>query len=171
MQPSGEKNTAFKHGFAARGKRPSIYGRWRNMISRCHAPSHNDYARYGAVGVSVCARWRFGEDGHSGFTLWLLDMGPPPSKHATIDRIDGTKGYSPDNCRWATAQEQANNRASNVFVTARGQTLTVAQWARIAGIGPKTIGYRLKAGASPEEAIFKKPNHGKKLKTAQRKTT
>lgn len=168
-QPFGQNNTSFQHGYAARGKRPAVYVRWRNMISRCHAPSSKDYARYGAVGIEVCARWRFGENGVSGFILWMTDMGTPPTPNASIDRIDGAQGYTPANCRWATPHEQANNRKSNVWLTARGQTLTVAQWARMAGVGPKTIQYRLKAGASTEEAIFKVPHHGKKLKTLKEK--
>ncbi len=135
------------------------------MLQRCHMPKDKDYHKYGAVGITVCDRWRFGENGVSGFVCWLQDMGPLPFPQASIDREDGTKGYSPDNCRWATLITQANNRKSNVHLTYQGQTLTVAQWARIVGIGPKTIGYRLKQGASIEEALFKKPNNGRKLLT------
>jgi hypothetical protein len=164
----GKFNPAYKHGFAVRGNRPTIYYKWQRMIARCHHPSQKDYAAYGAQGIFVCDRWRFGEDGLSGFECWLLDMGPPPFKTASIDRLDGTKGYSPDNCRWATLLEQANNRKTNVFVTARGQTLTVAQWSRIVGVGPKTILYRLKQGASPEEALFRRPDRGSKLSTKEK---
>ena len=168
-QPFGKNNTAYKHGFAVKGVRPSIYWRWRHMIDRCHTKTHKDYPRYGAMGVAVCDRWRYGEKGVSGFVLWMQDMGPMSFPHASIDRIDGSRGYEPGNCRWANAHEQANNRKSNVWLTARGQTMTVAQWARVVGIGPKTIGYRLKQGASTEEAIFKKPDHGKKLTSTKRK--
>ena len=163
-QPRGKENTAYKHGFAARGKRPAIYWHWRHMIARCHEPKSKDYARYGARGIDVCDRWRSGEDGVSGFILWMQDMGPKPFPGASIDRIDGTRGYSPENCRWASVHEQANNKVTNVRLTARGQTMTVAQWARVVGIGPKTLGYRLRQGVSHEDAIFTKPNHGIKLK-------
>ncbi len=166
-QPKGKDNTAYKHGFAPRGKRLAIYWRWRHMIDRCHTPSHKDYPRYGAVGVTVCERWRDGENGVSGFECWMQDMGPIPFKGATIDREDGTKGYGPDNCRWASSRQQANNRKSNRFVTARGQTMTIAQWARIVGIGRATLRYRLEQGADPEEAIFKIPDHGVKLKSTK----
>ena len=162
---SGTNNPSYKHGYALRGKRPTIYYRWQRMIARCYHPSQKDYAKYGAVGITVCDRWRIGDAGKSGFTCWLEDMGPPPFKTASIDRIDGSKGYSPENCRWASNVEQANNKKSNVRITYNGQTLTVAQWARIVGIGPKTIAYRLRHGATVEEALFKSPNHGVKLKT------
>jgi hypothetical protein len=164
-QPKGAANTAFKHGFAVKGKRPAIYWQWRHIIARCYEPKDKDYGRYGARGITVCDRWHYGEGGVSGFVLWMQDMGPRPFPGATIDRKDGTKGYTPDNCRWASIHEQANNKRTNVLLTARGQTMTIAQWARVVGIGPKTIGYRIKQGASPEEAIFKTPNHGTKLTT------
>jgi len=160
----GKDNPAYRHGLAQRGqKRPPVYLRWRSMMQRCYSPSDPSYANYGARGIGVCDRWRKGEDGRSGFECWLDDLGSPPFKGATIDRIDGTKGYSPDNCRWATVQEQANNRRNNRYVEAFGESHTLAQWARIVGIGPKTIRYRLEQGATPEEALRKPPNHGVKL--------
>jgi hypothetical protein len=165
----GKQNPAYKHGFATRGKRPTLYYKWQRMIARCHHPSQKDYARYGAKGITVCDRWRFGEDGISGFECWLLDMGAPPFKKAQIDRLDNALGYTPSNCRWASTIEQANNRTTNRWVTARGQTHTVAQWARIVGIERHTILYRLNQGATPEEALFKRPDRGAKLSTTRRK--
>lgn len=167
-QPFGKDNTAYQHGFAKRGKRPAIYWRWRHMIQRCHMEKDKDFDKYGAKGITVCDRWRLGENGVSGFLLWMQDMGPMTHAGASIDRIDGTKGYYPGNCRWATLTTQANNKRTNVFLTHLGQRLTVAQWARIVEIGPKTIGYRLKQGASVEEALTKRPNHGQKLKSSRK---
>ena len=79
------------------------------MIGRCTNPKYPSYSRYGAKGITVCDRWRFGEDGKTGWLCFFEDMGPKPTGYS-IDRIDSTKGYSPDNCRWATAQEQIANR-------------------------------------------------------------
>ncbi len=161
----GKQNPSYKHGFAQKGKRPSVYWRWQHMIVRCHNPKDKDYPRYGGRGITVCDRWRYGEEGLSGFEWWLLDLGPVPFKGASIERVDGTKGYSPDNCCRESTQQQANNKRTNRHVTAWGQTLTIAQWSRIVGIGPKAIRYRLEQGVDPEEALFRKPNHGFKLLT------
>lgn len=161
----GKQNPSYKHGFAKRGKRPAIYWRWQRMIKRCHLPKDKDYANYGARGITVCDRWRFGDGEQSGFQLWLLDMGSPPVANASVDRIDNQGPYTPDNCRWGVHITQANNRRNNRHITHNGVTLTIAQWARVVGIGPKTIRYRLERGASPEEALFKVPHHGRKIGT------
>jgi hypothetical protein len=163
----GTANPAYKHGFAPRGARLSIYYRWQRMIARCYHPSQKDFFRYGARGITVCAQWRFGADGMSGFECWLRDMGLP-GKGASMERIDNSKGYFPGNCRWATVTEQANNRRSNKYITARGQTLTIAQWARLVGMSRQALRYRLAQGVPPEVALFTSLNHGVKLKTRKK---
>ena len=159
----GKDNAAYRHGMARKGKRPAVYLRWRSMLARCYSKTNKDYPRYGGAGVTVCDRWRFGDGVLSGFECWLADMGMPPFKGATLDRKDGRKGYTPDNCRWVTAQERANNRRSNRMLEAFGETHSVAQWARIVGIGPKTIRYRLEQGVPPEQALSRVPNRGTRL--------
>lgn len=71
------------------------------MIQRCTNPNHANFPTYGGRGIEVCPRWRT-------FTNFLEDMGQRPDAKS-IDRIDGTKGYEPANCRWATAKEQRAN--------------------------------------------------------------
>jgi hypothetical protein len=115
---------------------------WRNMSERCHNSDHKSFARYGARGITVCDRWR----GPDGFETFLVDVGPRPSDTHTLDRIDNDGPYCPENCRWATMEQQSNNRRGNHRVTFNGQTLTVAQWRRVTGIKEITIRMRLKRG-------------------------
>ena len=81
------------------------YRTWWNMIARCEYPCSSSYLEYGAIGISVCSRWR------KDFKAFYVDMGDAPTQNYTLDRIDGSKGYCKDNCRWATPSQQAMNRA------------------------------------------------------------
>lgn len=159
----GESNPAYKHGHSVKGNYKGLYLRHRNMIIRCYSPSCKDYVRYGAKGITVCDRWRKGEGGKSGYECFLADMGDPPFEGASIDRKDTTKGYSPDNCRWATIDQQANNKVSNRFLEIDGKKLTVKQWSKVSGVGDKTILYRLKKGVDAKSAVFTRPDRGRSL--------
>lgn len=80
------------------------YHSWRSMIQRCTNPNSKDYLNYGGRGITVCPEWL------GSFERFLADMGKRPNKRKTLDRIDVNKGYCKDNCRWATAKTQAQNK-------------------------------------------------------------
>ena len=124
------------------------------MIQRCTNKRSTGFKNYGAKGVVVCDHWRV-------FESFLADMGECPSTKHTLDRIDNSKGYSPDNCRWATMREQQNNRSNNVLIEYQDQRLTAEEWSRRAGIKRHTIDRRLERGWSVEDALTVKPVLGR----------
>ena len=94
-----------RHGSARKGNISGEWRSWRSMRQRCLDPNATGFERYGGAGIKICERWL-----HS-FEDFLADMGPRPSLAHTIDRYPKPTGdYEPDNCRWATKQEQRDNR-------------------------------------------------------------
>jgi hypothetical protein len=139
---------AAQHGPTARthGKSQTrTYKIWSKMISRCTNPNDVSYRLYGAIGRTVCKRWR-------NFETFLADMGECPPRYS-IDRIDNSKGYEPGNCRWATANEQARNMGTNHVIAAHGQSMILTDWAARLGVSPSTISQRLKAGWPEKLAV------------------
>ena len=123
------------------------YKSWASMKDRCGRISHRQYRDYGGRGITICEEWL------GSFETFLQDMGPRPSPAHSIDRIDNHKGYSPDNCRWATARQQSNNKRSNVIISVNGVTHTVAEWSRINGIKRSVIYQRLVHGWDDAQSV------------------
>ena len=124
-----------------------VHSIWDGMLSRCLNQKAHGYERYGGRGITVCDRWL-------DFEEFFADMGHP-MPNQTLDRIDNDKGYCKENCRWATRHEQNNNTKANRFLTAFGQTKTIAEWARDQGIKYQTLYRRLTwCGWSVEDALL-----------------
>ena len=119
------------------------------MINRCCNPSDNNFIKYGGRGIVVCERWL----GKYGFVNFLDDMRSKPSPLHSIDRIDGNGDYEPENCRWATASEQAVNRKSTIMLTMDGETRCLKHWCLLRGVSYLMVYKRIKRGVLPERAF------------------
>ena len=145
----------YKHGMA--GTRP--YRIWSHMKRRCYHKNDLSYKNYGARGIKICDKWL-------DFKNFWEDMKDTYFDKATIDRIDNDRGYSPDNCRWATHQEQMANKRCSRHYTYKGITDTIGGWERRKGVNRGVLRLRIdKYGYSFEEAIEKKAHKGKSTKT------
>ena len=127
----------------SRANWPCEYRSWESMLARCTDSRNPGYANYGGRGITVCDRWM------ASFRSFAEDMGPAPSG-GSIERTDNNQGYSPENCRWATRKEQANNRRTNRLLTWQGKTQTVSQWAEELGLVRQRIYHQLRAGIAIE---------------------
>lgn len=121
----------------------SEYSSWSCMKQRTTNPNDPRWADYGGRGIGLCAAW------HS-FKAFYADMGPRP-EGTSLDRIDNDKGYSPENCRWATRDEQYANMRSNRRLSFNGETKTLREWARTLNINESTLSKRLLRGGWPVE--------------------
>ena len=100
------------HGYS----RTPTYNTWANMIGRCTNSNRPDYARYGGSGICVCERWL-------SFENFLHDMGEKP-EGLSIDRINPSGNYEPNNCRWATQEQQDNNKRTTLWVVLNGEAMS-----------------------------------------------
>lgn len=80
------------------------YACWAGMIQRCENPNVENWPRYGGRGIMVCERWRIS------YAAFLADMGRKPSPDHSIERIENDGDYEPNNCKWATSEEQRLNQ-------------------------------------------------------------
>jgi DNA-binding CsgD family transcriptional regulator len=136
---------------------------WQSMLNRCYRKNVKAFEHYGGRGIRVCERWWI-------FENFLNDMPPRPKGH-TLERIDNDGEYCPENCRWATMQEQALNKRNSRMLTADGKTQPMAAWARELGVNPAAILYRLNAGWSVRRAVTtpapERPNAKLSMKEAK----
>lgn len=120
-----------------------LYRIWHSMRSRCNNSNVPSYKYYGARNIKVCDEWLDEKYGFETFFKWAIGNGY--SDNLSIDRIDNDKGYSPENSRWATPQEQSENRRCiKPFVWEGVEYKTMAECGRQLGINPKTLRNRAK---------------------------
>ncbi len=121
-------------------RRSAEYRIWTHIKSRCLNEKVPEFKHYGGRGVFICDRWK------NSFENFLADMGPRPGPQYSIDRRDNDGGYEPNNCRWASKKEQANNTRANRRVTIGHETKNMTQWADEIGVKREVIHKRLKRG-------------------------
>ena len=143
----------WKHGGAQRNGMLSEYKTWTLMIHRCSNSNLPDWKNYGGRGITVCQRWL------DSFADFLLDMGSKPGPEYSIDRINVNGNYEPNNCKWATDKEQANNTRRNRRLTHGGRTMTMNEWAKELGISASTMHGRLQR--NPVEVALSMPRQNK----------
>lgn len=140
-----------KKNFTTHGlTQTKLYSVHRTMVARCQNPKNNSYKTYGAKGIKVCEEW-LGEKGFINFYNWAMQNGFKDG--LSIDRIDNNKGYSPDNCRWATTEQQSLNKKTNVFLEYQGQTKTLKEWSNVFDIPYKTLHARINRNWDLEKAF------------------
>lgn len=137
----GNKN-AVKHGKSSSGS----YRSWISMIMRCTNPNDKDFEKYSKYGFDE--RWRK-------FENFYFDMGDRP-QNCSIDRIDTNKGYSKENCRWATVSEQNRNKTTSVVLEIFGEKMSILEASIKFGINKSTLENRIfRSKWSHEDAVSK----------------
>jgi len=140
---------ALKLAFGIQGEvaKTPEYTCWVHMLVRCTNKKDPSFHRYGGRGIKVCASWK------ASFVEFYLDMGPRPSSKHSIERTNNDGDYTPENCRWATRLEQANNTSQNLVLEFAGEKKTLMQWRKQFGFKRGLIEERLKRGWSVWKAF------------------
>lgn len=140
QQSSGDR--ARTHGMS----KTAIYSIWDSMIQRCYNKNRRDYKTYGAKGIKVCDKWK------NDFVAFFNDMGHRPDG-MSLDRIDTTKEYSPENCRWASSKIQSRNRTDNKMISFNGKTMCLQSWSEEIGINKNTLYARFLRGWDAKRSL------------------
>lgn len=138
------------HGLSKGIHKVPEYGIWSAVKERCGNPKHKGYSDYGGRGIKMCHRWS------DSFEWFLVDMGPRPDGHYSIERLDCNGDYDPSNCIWATRKQQQRNMRSNHILEMDGHRYPVSEWAEKLGFKYPTLMKRIGLGW-PIEKILKQP--------------
>ena len=118
-----------------------LYGLWSSMLTRCYNPSSGSYKHYGGRGITVCDRWL---PQNLGFENFIKDMGPRPGSSYTLDRINNDGDYCPENCRWATPQQQGNNKRTSIVLFYKGVRVSALDVCDATGVQYEKMAHSLK---------------------------
>jgi len=123
------------------------------MINRCEDPNNIMWHRYGGLGITVCPEWH-------DFENFIRDMGVSEPKK-DIDRIDNSKGYSKENCRWVNRSANLRNTSKTVMIEWEGKKKPLIELGEIYGINYKCLYKRIRCGWSVRDALLT-PSGGKR---------
>lgn len=143
-----DRHRRITHGASRVGNWTPEYNSWKSIKQRCLNPKSKSYRFYGARGISMCKRWE------ASFASFLEDMGPKPDPSYSIDRVDNSKGYYRDNCRWASRLIQNRNRRGAHKILFQGRIMTLREVADALRMDASTIRQRAQRyGISCQESV------------------
>lgn len=148
---SRENSHLYKYG-SAKTRLNNLYF---SIKRRCYDENSTSYKNYGGRGIKMCDEW-LGEHGFENFSEWAYSTGYDENAkrgECTIDRIDVNGNYEPNNCRWITNKEQANNKRNNRYIELNGEKLSFTEWCDRYGVTPCSVYYRMGRGMNFEEAL------------------
>lgn len=130
-----------------------LYKTYHNMKNRCNNKDTKDYYLYGGRGIKICKEWSDPKNGFINFYEWSLKNGF--GDKMSIDRIDVNGDYSPENCRWATTEQQARNKRTNHLISYNGETHCIREWEELLGVNKHSIQTRITNGWDIKSALTK----------------
>lgn len=133
-----------KHGQS----KTRLHSIWVMMRQRCYNVNNKDYYNYGARDIQVCQEWI---KDFKAFYEWANKNGY--ESNLTLERVDVNGNYEPDNCRWATIEEQANNKRNTIYIEINGEALTITDVVKAYNISRATIEMRYARGDRGERLI------------------
>jgi len=142
-------DSKLRHGHSRRGHQSAEYICWQAIKRRCLDPKRSKFEYYGGRGIKICDRWE------NSFENFLFDVGPRPSRKHSIDRFPNRHGnYEPGNVRWATRQQQTDNRDCTRWVELNGEKITVSDACQRLKRNLILVNRRISIGWTPERAVL-----------------